>query len=78
MSAFTAATCHVVGHFSGGVRHPESGRWLPFHESLITTDLRGYAGNNAWCSFYAVIYTTKNFCNQADVVDESLLKADLN
>lgn len=51
---------------------------MPFHVSLITTDLRGYAGNNAWCSFYAVLYITENFCNQADVVDESLLKADLN
>jgi hypothetical protein len=43
------------------------------------TDMRGYAGHHAWLSFYAVLYMTENFYNQADVDHEfRLVKADRN
>ena len=45
----------------------------------IYADMRGYAGHHAWRSFYAVLYMTGNFYNQADVDHEfRLVKADLN
>jgi hypothetical protein len=45
----------------------------------IYADMRGYAGHYAWRSFYAVLYMTSNFYNQADVDHEfRLVKADLN
>lgn len=45
----------------------------------IYADMRGYAGHHAWRSFYAVLYMTENFYNQADVDHEfRLVKADLN
>lgn len=45
----------------------------------IYADMRGYSGHHAWRSFYAVLYMTENFYNQADVEHEfRLVKADLN
>lgn len=45
----------------------------------IYADMRGYAGHHSWRSFYAVLYMTNNFYNQADVDHEfRLVKADLN
>lgn len=45
----------------------------------IYADMRGYAGHHAWRSFYAVLYMTSNFYNQADVDHEfRLVKADIN
>lgn len=45
----------------------------------IYADMRGYAGHHKWRSFYAVLYMTENFYNQADVDHEfRLVKADLN
>lgn len=41
--------------------------------------MRGYAVHHAWPRFYAVLYMTENFHNQADVDYElRLVKADLN
>lgn len=45
----------------------------------IYADMRGYAGNHTWRNFYAVLYMTENFYNQADVDYEfRLVKADVN
>jgi REase_DpnII-MboI len=45
----------------------------------IYEDMRGYAGDPNWRSFYAVIYMTKTFYTQKDVEREfQLVKADLN
>lgn len=45
----------------------------------VYADMRGYAGHHAWRSFYAVLYMTENFYNQADVDHEfRLVRADLN
>ncbi|TCP66151.1 hypothetical protein [Sphingomonas sp. PP-CE-1G-424] len=45
----------------------------------IYADMRGYAGHHAWRSFYAVLYMTENFYNQADVDHEfRLARADVN